>query len=351
MTSLNFDPLDRDLKGRKVLVALSGGIDSSISAYLLKERGAEVIGVTFDFISDNQSISDAKASAELLDIPHLVVDMRGHFEESIIRNFIEVYSHCSTPNPCIECNVKMKWGGLVKIAEDLGIKLLATGHFARASDGFVFRGLDDKKDQSYFLYRVPKKWIRRTLFPLGGFLKSDVQILARGMALPSSDRRESNDVCFFKKGKLVEFLSMSGIENYPGEFVDLTGEKLGQHNGWVGFTPGQRRGMGVASSEGRLYVVDVDSIDSRVILGPRSALMCKEIITTGTIFHDKLDIGEEKRYLIQIRHLGETIFGNVRRTGEEASIINLEKDLFAPARGQSAVFYSGDRVAGGGYIA
>ncbi len=344
------ESIDAPTLDKSVLVGLSGGVDSSVAAFLLKEAGANVTGVTFDLNENTRNIEEAQAVAQFLGIEHLVVDMRQRFEHAIIRPFIAGYSRASTPNPCIECNLRMKWAGLLETADKHGIEMIATGHFARIEKGLVHRGIDPDKDQSYFLYRIQREWLSRTVFPLGEFFKSDVKQLARQIGLPLSDRAESNDICFMKKGMLARFLSEAGVSDKPGEIVDVNGRTLGKHSGWASFTPGQRRGLGVASAEGRLYVVEIDPAEARIVLGPREALLKRTFEVENTIFHERVQMGDSIDCDIQIRHLGEVIRGKVRRTDELAGEVSLERGIFAPARGQSAVFYREDAVIGGGYI-
>ncbi len=330
---------------------MSGGVDSTVAAYLLRESGAKIVGATFDFIHNSDDISSARTAAEAIGIPLVVRDMRNRFAENVIRPFVESYASGVTPNPCVICNPTMKWFGLTEVADEMGIRWIATGHYARSDGKSIIRGIDRDKDQSYFLYRLERKDIARSLFPLGELTKSRTREIALKARLPFPDRGESNEVCFFKKGMLTEFLRGMSVPDSRGNVVDMGGKVIGQHDGWTAYTIGQRKGLGVASSEGRLYVVDIDPASGTIVLGPRDAAMHREFEIAEALFLDDFEIGEEKRFGIQIRHLGREIGGVVFRTGDSTAKVKLDADTFAPAPGQSAVFYRGESVAGGGIIA
>jgi len=328
---------------------MSGGVDSSVAAYLLSGIGADVTGVAFDF-TGKDIITSAETVAKSIGIPFISRDFKGRFAERVIRPFVDGYASGITPNPCVICNPAMKWSSLIDVADEMGIRFLATGHFVRTDGRGIIRGIDRDKDQSYFLYRLKSRLIERSVFPVGGLTKPRCREIAREAGLIVHNRPESHEVCFFEKGQLTEFLRESGVSGSPGEIVDVDGNVLGRHEGWASFTIGQRRGHGVASANGRLYVVAIEPGLARITLGPREAAMHKNFEIGDTIFHENLDISEKRRFGIQIRHLGEEIGGEVHRTGDKTAVVNLDEAVFAPAPGQSTVFYNGESVAGGGII-
>jgi tRNA-uridine 2-sulfurtransferase len=355
---------------------MSGGVDSSVAALLLKQQGFDVVGVTFHlFDKEDESvciengdaktieeklkeryrsccdISTARQTAENLGIEHRVLFLDEDFEKSVINPFIESYANGSTPNPCVLCNPLIKWAPLMKLADEIECPFVATGHFARIEDGFISRGKFNEKDQAYFLYRIPKAFAVRTLFPLGELSKNDVRKIASDAGLQSAKRPESHEVCFFPKGGLRDFLIKAGVEDRAGVIADINGKILGEHSGWRVFTIGQRRGLNVASNEGRLYVVRIVPVENRIVLGPKSVIMNSRFTTSGSLFHIGWKIGEEKILLVQIRHSAPAVQAKIIRTGENETEISLEKRVFAPTKGQSAVFFDNEKVVGGGIIA
>ncbi len=334
----------------KVVLGMSGGVDSSVSAYLLGEAGYEVIGLTLKLFEGEDDVSAAKEVASRFGLGHVALDMKSDFRRRIIEPFLYEYSRARTPNPCIICNPTVKWRAMIEYANEIGAKFVATGHYAQTWNGRILRGDDKTKDQSYFLYRLPEKYIRRTIFPLGSKTKDNVIDVARNMGLRAANRKESIEICFFPKGELRGFLEKSGVHGNPGEFINPDGEIIGRHDGWMHYTIGQRRGLGVPSSEGRLYVTDIDPQSAQITLSTREMLMKTEFNATHCIYHADWPPGETQRANIQIRHGGKTARGEVTRVDEKSARIKLTSPLFAPAPGQSAVFFDNDVVLGGGII-
>jgi len=329
---------------------MSGGVDSSVSVHLLKEAGYEVFGLTLKITDGEEDFLAAAEVASKLGFEHTVIDIGIAFNEKIIEFFIGEYAIGRTPNPCVTCNPVVKWRAMLDFADSIGARFVATGHYARISNGLIRRGADELKDQAYFLYRLPREYIERTLFPLGEFTKKHVFEIAGELKFAAAKRKESTEICFFPKGELREFLNSNGVSGKAGDIVDMDGVSIGEHKGWMHYTIGQRRGIGVPSSGDKLFVVGIDPKSARITLGTREAIMNREFSTVDTLFHVPWPESESRRCGVQIRHRGDEQPGNVTRTDESSAKIVLDKPLFAPAPGQSAVFFDGDVVIGGGII-
>ena len=353
----------------KIAVGMSGGIDSSVAAMLLKEQGHDVIGVTMAIWKgeatdipekrhacygpdEKEDIKDAAAVCKFLGIPFHVLDCADEYEKIVLKYFRNEYLNGRTPNPCVKCNHTMKFGVLPYAVKESGIDfdIFATGHYVRKANdlssarSLLLKGKDTKKDQSYFLYRLTQKQLKESLFPLGDMLKSDVKQLAKNANLPVADKSESQD---FYCGDHKELL---GVTDTEGDIVDINGKVLGKHNGTWNFTPGQRKGLGIAAHE-PLYVIAVDANSNRVIVGPKSSmkLLSFTVRTPSWISIDKLT--EKVECTVKIRY-GITEY-SARISPIDNGKVNVT--LTAPEQialppGQSAVFYDGDIVIGGGII-
>jgi len=335
----------------RVVVGLSGGVDSSVAALLLLEQGYEVIGVTFWLYDDRgsfrktccgvEALQAARKLCQKLDIPHYVVDLRKRFERHLIQPFVAGYARGETPNACLFCNRFFKFGELASFARDVGAEYLATGHFARIVEGSLHEARDVGKDQSYFLALLPAKILRRVLFPLGEMTKEEVREMARRYRLPTASRVESQEICF-AEGNLRKFLARR-LPLRPGPVVDLEGRVVGTHPGAALFTVGQRRGLGVALGY-RAYVVDVDVDRNVVVVGPREAV---EVV--GILVRPLSGPIPEGTYRIKVR---STHQGEAGDLVEEGGFwwIRFRDRVWPPAPGQMAVIYEGTRVVGAGVV-
>lgn len=351
-----------------VLLGMSGGVDSSVAALLLTRQGYEVHGVTLQ-VWEHESeeiaaskrweergcckVGIARYVAQKLAIPHELVDSREQFRTAVINDFVAAYASGTTPNPCVRCNERVKIRQLIELADAKGITFVATGHYARieqvGDQPALKKGADTHKDQSYFLYRLRASWLNRLLFPVGHMQKSEVWKEAESLGLPADEMRESQEICFVSHGDYRTFLKeQPALQPTPGTFVDQTGRTLGTHQGIPFYTPGQRRGLGIATGE-RLYVQRVEARTNIVVLGPEESLL------NSTCTVSDLNVLDPQLLT------GPTLVGcKVRYATPPAqatttpSISSLTVQFHAPQRalspGQSAVFYDGDRVLGGGII-
>jgi len=350
----------------RVVVAMSGGVDSSVTAALLVEGGFEVVGVTLQLYDHGaaighkgaccagQDIGDARRVADRLGIAHYVLDYEGRFRKEVIEDFAEAYRRGETPIPCIRCNQRIKFRDLLGTARDLGASALATGHYVRRTigpDGLELRrAADPARDQSYFLFATTRAELEFLRFPLGGLAKSETRALARRFDLAVADKPDSQDICFVPQGsyvRLVERLRPEAGE--AGAIVDMAGRVLGRHRGIAHFTVGQRKGLGVASAE-PLYVLRLDSEQRRVVVGPRAALA-----------ETRLSLGEVN-WLGRPAKPGMAVAAKLRSTqlpvgarfypggSKEDAVLILDAPASAVAPGQAAVLYDGERLLGGGWI-
>ncbi len=348
---------------KKVVVAMSGGVDSSVTAALLLKEGYEVVGVTLRLFAEKKdavkccggadSAAKARASAQALGIRHYFKSAQGLFSKTVIDNFVGGYLSGSTPNPCVECNRHLKFSYLFDLARSMGAEFLATGHYGvikKAGGEYgLYRGADPLKDQSYFLYCLRKEQLGRILFPLGGLTKKEVRKIASEYSLPSASEPESNDICFVTEGNYDLYLKKTaGIKPRPGCIVDLAGKRIGKHNGFYNFTVGQRRGTGVYGGA-RLYVTAVRPETNEVVLGPLEAAHGSAFTLSGMNWLAGTG-KKEFACAVQIRYRHKPAACRVSVKENGLAEVRLEKPQFAVAPGQAAVFYEGDRVLGGGII-
>ncbi len=343
----------------KIAVAMSGGVDSSVAAYLLKEQGNELVGLTMRLFAPcggKDGEGDARSVADFLGFPHLVLPFEREFHDQVMEQFIACYERGITPNPCIICNQRIKLGCLLDRALEQGCDAMATGHYAQVSrDGATGRYLLKKavhpeKDQSYFLYALNQHQLSHTLFPLGELSKPQIRQIAEEQKLVNARRGDSQDVCFIPDGDYGGFIRRHRGKDYPpGDFVTATGAVLGTHHGIVDYTLGQRRGLGI-SSENRLYVQSIRTEENQVVLGDNQSLFAAGLVANqlNLIAADRLDTPIQCG--VRIRSTQREQAATVEQTGEDSLRIAFHSPQRAITPGQAVVLYDGDVVIGGGVI-
>ncbi len=342
----------------KVLLGMSGGVDSSVAALLLKEKGYEVIGVTLElFCDENQNTNiDAKSICDSLDIEHYIFGCKDEFQKYVINDFIKCYSNCKTPNPCIECNKYIKFGFMYEKAKQLGCKYIATGHYAKTEYSPEYKrwvlkkSNAGKKDQSYVLWNIPQQLLEYIVFPLSEFEEKDeIRKIAKDNNLQVANKPDSEDICFIPDGDYKKFLeNNSNIKPKQGNIVDLEGKILGKHNGLYNYTIGQRKGLGI-SNPVPLFVLGFNADKNEVIVGEEDKLYKKEIIVTdlNLLLVDKIE--ESIEVEVKTRYSSKLAKAKIIQNEDTIKVI-FDEPQRAITPGQSAVFYIGDIVLGGGKI-
>ncbi len=343
----------------KVLVGMSGGVDSSVSAYLLKKDGYEVVGATMFLHSsleneeNKKMIHDAKSVAEKLGIEHHVLDFSKEFSQNIVGNFLSEYKNARTPNPCIICNEKMKFGVMLDAAQNLGCDKIATGHYARIIEEngrfFLKKSESAVKDQTYFLYRLNQHQLAHAIFPLEGLEKDTVRQIASELGLSVAEKKDSQEICFIPDDDYVAFLKEHGVTGTPGDFCLETGEVIGQHGGLERYTIGQRKGLGIAWAH-PLYVKHLSVLENKVILCANDGLFTSYLTASDTSYIPFDSLQGEMEVVARVRYRTAGAKAIIRPLpGNRVECIFSEPQR-AVTPGQSVVFYDGDTVIGGGFI-
>ncbi len=357
----------------RIAVAMSGGVDSSVAALLLKEQGHEVVGLSMQLwdhsrepgrtgrCCTSEDLSDARRVAWALEIPHYVVNLEEEFQSEVVRPFVASYLSGETPIPCSACNAKVKFATLWDRARGMGCAAVATGHYARAERdpatgrNLLKKGSDPGKDQSYFLYDLTAAQLEAARFPVGGLTKREVRAHARRANLPTADKEESQEICFVPPGERAgEFVNRHApglglsLPSLPGTVEDSSGVELGRHEGHFRFTVGQRRGLGVSAAE-RLYVLSIDPASNRVVVGTAEELETREAEVAQLRFLSDAPDGPF-RAQARVRHRAPEIPATVTPRGDGTARVLFDEPVRAVAPGQSCVFYDGDIVIGGGVL-
>ena len=344
---------------KKVLLGMSGGVDSSVSALLLQEQGYEVIGVTMQLLDKEniESINDAKKVCQKLGIEHHVVDLKKVFKERVIENFISTYMCAKTPNPCVECNKYLKFGELFNFAKQFECDYIATGHYARIEYSNIYnqyvlaKSKAKLKDQTYFLYDIDKKNLPNIIFPLSDFDdKNEIRKIAEERGLEIAQKKDSQEICFIENNNYIEFLQKQNLGKTieRGNIVLKNGKILGTHNGLIHYTIGQRKGIGISYQE-PLYVIKLDSEKNEVIVGTEKELYSKELTAKKLNFLVDINLQEGIEIQAKVRYRANPAKATLKIEGDFAKVV-FEQEQRAITPGQSIVFYMDDIVLGGGKI-
>lgn len=351
---------------KKVVIGMSGGVDSSVAAYLLKEQGYDVIGVTMHIWQEDRqeekedgccglsAVTDAERVARMLDIPYYVMNFKNEFNEKVIRYFINEYMEGRTPNPCIACNRYVKWEALLKRAIDIGADYIATGHYARVeklnNNRYAIRNsVTASKDQTYALYNLTQDQLKHTLMPVGEYTKDEIRNIAKDIGLNVADKPDSMEICFIPDNDYSKFINdNAGKEIKEGNFVDVKGNIIGKHKGITNYTVGQRKGLGIALGH-PVFVSEIRTDTNEVVIGENSDIMKHSLIADNVNYMSEEDVDEKKSYIAKIRYNHKGTKCHVKKLGNKIECY-FDEPVRAVTPGQAVVVYDGEYVAFGGTI-
>ena len=367
-TKLNSIGLDKDPKDTTVVVAMSGGVDSSTVAGMMKKDGYNVVGITLKLYDDTkqtakskqccagQHIMDAKRVADKLNIDHKILYYQSKFKQGVVDNFVESYLAGETPIPCVQCNQTVKFKDLFEESKNLNADALITGHYVKSitinNETNMYRAIDENRDQSYFLFNTTRDQLNYLRFPLGGMMKNETREIAKKLDLNVADKPDSQDICFVPNGDYVSVIQKLRPDAFQkGNIKNLDGKVIGVHDGIVNFTIGQRRGIKIAEKE-PLYVIEINSDKNEIIVGPKQNLIKRKIkLRDINILTDKDEF--EKDIFVKIRSTGKLIKSKLSISGN-LGVVELLEDEYGISPGQACVFYKnddyGDKLLGGGWI-
>ncbi len=335
---------------KKVLLGMSGGVDSTVAAHLLQNEGYEVVGITLNMLGcKEESYKEVKELCKALGIEHISMDLKQDFDENIVKYFVSEYLNGKTPNPCVLCNKEFKFEKILSKADELGIEYVATGHYVRlekkAGRYILKKGKDLGKDQSYVLYKLSQEQLSRCIFQLGDYKKEDIRNIAKELGLSNAKKEDSQDICFVENNDYASLIPQTDTKG--GEIVDKKGNVLGQHSGIHNYTLGQRKGIGISSNEA-LYVINLDVESNRVVVGKEKDIYSSELIAKDVNWI----MNPSKRMLarVRIRYHAKEAWAYVSALGEKKVKVKFLRAQRAVTPGQAVVFYKGEYVVGGGTI-
>lgn len=357
------------MEKKKVVVGMSGGVDSSVAAWLLKEQGYDVIGVTMQIWQDEEetvqeenggccglsAVDDARRVAAKLEIPYYVMNFKEQFRHSVIDYFVDEYTNGRTPNPCIACNRYVKWESLLKRSLDIGADCIATGHYARveqlANGRWSLRtSATARKDQTYALYNLTQEQLARTLMPVGAYTKEEIRQMALDLQLPVASKPDSQDICFVPDGDYASFIEKTACRRFPeGNFVLSDGTVVGRHKGIIHYTVGQRKGLGLSLGH-PVFVLEIRPDTNEVVVGTGEESMSRYVLADHLNFMSVPDLTEPVRLFAKIRYNHRGAWCQVEKTGDDQILCTFDEPVRAITPGQAVVLYDGEYVFGGGTI-